>query len=138
MADFRAAAVRHFSDGDVLCAASRYANASQLWAYGAECTLKAILLKMGHLKLDAKGKPDKDAHRKHINDPGNPLIGAYISTLGGHTDYALPNRASWFEAWNINQRYESGAAVAAAHVAHRGDKQVFARLLGKAHENGHA
>lgn len=137
MPDYRAAAMRHFLDGDLLSAQNRPANACQLWAYGAECALKAILLRQNFLQLDANGKPT-GMYRKHINDPGNPLLGAYLAALGGHVDYALPARSSWFAGWTIDQRYEDGTSVATAHTIHRNDKAVFQHLLLKAVQNGDA
>lgn len=138
MPNYLAAATRHFSDGDHLSAASRVVNASQLWAYGAECAMKAILLKLNHLQLDANGKPVDKAHCKHINDLNNPLIGAFSAALSGHAAYVLPAQPSWFANWDINERYEDGTAVAASHAAHSADKQVFQTILQKALKNGHA
>lgn len=138
MPDYLAAARRHFSDGDHLAADGRHVNASQLWAYGAECAMKAILLKLNHLQLDTTGKPIKQSHRKHINDSGDPLIAAFCAAMSGHVDYLLPAQASWFAGWDINQRYEDGAAVATSHTAHIADKRVFQTILQKAFENGHA
>lgn len=138
MPDYLAAARRHFSDGDHLAAVGRHVNASQLWAYGAECTMKAILLKLNLLKLDAKGKPLAKDHCKHINDPGDPLIAAFCAAMSGHVDYLLPAQTCWFMGWDINQRYEDGTAVAASHAAHSVDKQTFQTILHKAIENGHA
>jgi len=100
--------------------------------------MKAILLKLNHLQLDANGKPLHKAHCKHINDPNNPLIGSFTAALSGHADYVLPAQQSWFANWDINERYEDGAAVVASHAAHTADKQVFQTILQKAFENGHA
>lgn len=136
MLDYLAAARRHLSDGDYLSAAGRRANASQLWAYGAECAMKAILLKLGHLRLK-DGKPEDKAHRKHINDPGDPLVADFVSSMSGRAAYMLPSLPI-FVGWTINERYEDGSTAAANHASHANDKRVFQHILEEALKNGHA
>lgn len=78
MPDFSAAARRHLDDGDLLYEQSRFPNAVQLWAYGAECTLKALACKQNLFKVDAKGKPPRSftLHLNQIKD-GADLLSLY-------------------------------------------------------------
>lgn len=95
MPDFLAAAHRHFDDGDMLHNALREPNAVQLWAYGAECTLKAIALKQGHTQIDSKGKPT-NKFGQHLNQAVQnvpDLLSLYNASQSGTSALMGPQTA---------------------------------------------
>ena len=111
MPDFFAAAHRHLADGDYLNLAARNPNAVQLWAYAAECILKAIAYKQGHFTLGADGKPlaGFGLHINQISKSGQTLLSLYNAAQTGPDALLGPSTA--FAGWTINARYEDGAQL---------------------------
>ncbi|MCY1247853.1 hypothetical protein D9M72_612250 [compost metagenome] len=112
MPDFYTAANRHFNDGDHLHASNRVPNAVQLWAYGAECTLKAIALKQKHFSLSASGRPDNGfaIHIDRVDTAGQQeLLSLYNAMQSGPNGIAGPISA--FQGWKIDARYETGSQL---------------------------
>jgi hypothetical protein len=101
--DFRDASARHLEDAKLLETQSRLANADHLYGVSAECSLKCIMLGLGH-PPDAVGAPT--GHRDHIN----VLLANFQVWASGLLDAShlamLPNSAA-FAQWNVNQRYWS-------------------------------
>jgi hypothetical protein len=131
MPDFLAAARRHFDDGDILHNQLREANAVQLWAYGAECTLKAIAVKQGHTQLGPKGKPN-NKFGQHLNqaDPSAPdLLSLYNASQSGTSALMGPQTA--FVGWEISARYEDGSQLHPIEN-YALDASVFRNLLNAA------
>ncbi len=100
--DFRDASQRHFEDGEFLEAQGRLANADHLFGFSAECSLKAIMLGIGHRKAAAGDWPE--GHRDHVN----ALWSGFQSFAQGLLDakYAAhvpPTNP--FSTWHANQRY---------------------------------
>lgn len=128
MPDFSAAARRHLDDGDLLYEQSRFPNAVQLWAYGAECTLKALALKQNIFKLDFKDKPPKNfaLHLNQIKD-GADLLSLYNAAQTGTSP--LPGPASAFVGWDIHARYEDGSQLLPGIAQYAADAHCFRRLL---------
>lgn len=128
MPDFFAAAQRHLDDGDLLYQQSRGPNAVQLWAYGAECTLKAIALKQQHFQLTPKGKPTGD-FTQHLNQSVKnvpDLLSLYNATQTGTSALMGPTTA--FVGWDINARYEDGAQLQPV-AQYAVDARCFRNLL---------
>ena len=131
MPDFLAAAHRHFDDGDILHNQLREAHAVQLWAYGAECTLKAIAVKQGHTQIDSKGKPN-NKFGQHLNqaDPSVPdLLSLYNASQSGTSALMGPQTA--FVGWEISARYEDGSQLQPV-AQYAQDASVFRSLLNAA------
>lgn len=131
MPDFLAAAHRHFDDGDFLHNELREPNAVQLWAYGAECTLKAIALKQGHTQISSKGKPTNN-FAQHLNQttPNVPdLLSLYNASQSGTFTLLGPQTA--FAGWDINARYEDGSQLRPI-AEYALDASVFRNLLNAA------
>lgn len=128
MPDFFAAARRHLNDGDFLYEHSRLPNAVQLWAYGAECTLKALALKQRHFEIDSKGKPPRD-YALHLNQTKNgaDLLSLYNAAQTGTS--SLPGPATAFVGWDINARYEDGCQLQPGMAQYALDALCFRRLL---------
>jgi hypothetical protein len=111
MPDFFAAAQRHLDDGDFLHKNLRAPNAVQLWAYGAECTLKALASKQKHFEIDPKGKPTKNfgQHLNQIKKDVADLLSLYNAVQTGTSALMGPETA--FLGWDINARYEDGTQL---------------------------
>lgn len=131
MLDFLAAAHRHLDDGDFLNKELREPNAVQLWAYGAECALKAIALKQGLTQIDSKGKPT-NKFGQHLNQtiPNVPdLLSLYNASQSGTTALLGPQTA--FAGWDISARYEDGSQLQPI-AQYASDASVFRNLLNAA------
>lgn len=124
MDNFYAAARRHFAAADVLYDnGSQAIEASHLYAYAAECVLKAI--------LEKQGKPNI---RSHINDhlapkPRANLVNEYQISQCGRSAKPLPARGEWFKNWTINARYSDGNEIVPHLTAHKQDANIFRRYL---------
>jgi hypothetical protein len=102
--DFYNAFHRHWNDAEYLLNDSRWGNASQLYAYSAECGLKCLMAAFG-MKLDSTGAPgDKD--KVHANEIWDRYE-AY-STGAGAAHYSLPS-VNPFTGWHISDRYANDA-----------------------------
>ena len=129
MPNFYAAAKRHFDDGDHLNATSRVPSAVQLWAYGAECTLKAIAQKQGHFSLTATGKPTSgfDIHLDKLDAVNQQrLLSLYNAKQTGPNAIVGPSSA--FPAWTIAARYEDGGQLQPVSF-YSGDVAIFRSML---------
>ena len=140
MLNFFAAAQRHLNDGDFLHQHERHANAVQLWAYGGECTLKALALKQNLFSIDANnGKPKtveangKPSYKfaQHLNEDKNPdLLSLYNAKQTGTTALMGPQTA--FAGWDINARYEDGSHLQAKIDEYKSDAAFFRTMLNSA------
>lgn len=128
MPDFFAAARRHLNDGDFLHQHARHTNAVQLWAYGGECTLKAIALQQGHFQMDKNGKPNKGfgLHLNQIKE-GSDLLSLYNAAQTGTSILMGPTTA--FVDWNINERYEDGSKLLTKLDDYKRDASFFRNML---------
>lgn len=128
MPDFLAAARRHLDDGDLLYQQSRIPNAVQLWAYGAECTLKALALKQNHFKVGPKDMPT-NGFGLHINQikKGSDLLSLYNAAQTGTS--ALMGPATAFVGWDINARYEDGSQLQPGIAQYVKDAGEFRNML---------
>jgi hypothetical protein len=137
MVNFYSASKRHFNDGNLLAQNNRLINATHLWAYGAECLLKAILEKQGHLTLKNSGRP-RAPYALHINQQaGNPttnLLSLYNALQTGTNALIAPNQA--FSGWTIDQRYEDDPEIVNLHTIFAQDAQIFQMLHMQAIKNG--
>ena len=135
MPNFLAAAQRHMDDGDFLHQDSRIPNAVQLWAYGAECTLKAIALKQNLFQLDADNKPQKPfaIHLNQTAAGGSTLLSLYNAAQSGTAALLGPSTA--FVGWDINARYEDGSHLQTV-TAYLADANRFRQMLMTARATG--
>lgn len=132
MPDFLAAARRHLDDGDFLHQNARHTNAVQLWAYGGECTLKAIALKQGCFQIGPKGKPTNN-FGQHINQNVKDvpdLLSLYNASQTGTAALMGPSTA--FVGWEISLRYEDGSQLQPNIAQFVADAGYFRNLLNKA------
>jgi hypothetical protein len=136
MPDFFFAATRHFNDGDHLHQSARIPNAVQLWAYGAECALKAIALKQNHFSLNSSGRPT-NGFAIHLDrmDSANQqeLLSLYNAMQSGPNGIVGP--ASAFQGWKIDARYETGSQLQPANI-YVSDANQFRALLNSAVAQG--
>lgn len=142
MPDFLAAARRHLDDGDFLHQHSRMPNAVQLWAYGAECTLKALALKQNLFALDTNsGKPKtveadgKPSYKfaQHLNENKNDrpdLLSLYNAAQTGPSSVMGPSTA--FTGWDIKDRYEDGTQLQPKIDEYKSDAAFFRTMLNSA------
>ncbi len=124
MENFYAAARRHFDAADLLYQSGAQAiEASHLYAYAAECVLKAVL-----------ENQKKSNIRSHINDhllpkPKANLVNEYQNLQTGRNAKPLPLRSEWFKGWTVNARYSDGSEISAHLATHKQDAEVFRRFL---------
>ena len=127
MPNFYVAAGRHLDDGNLLYCHNRPVNATHLWAYGAECVLKAIAHKQGHFQL-VKDKPDSN-FGFHLNHHNTDLLSIYNATQSGPNTLLAPNSA--FVGWDVSARYEDGTQLQAIDLYVK-DAETFRKLLARA------
>jgi hypothetical protein len=110
--DFKNAAIRHFKDGELLYAHSRWANADQLYGLSSECILKHIIV---GLDPDSVNPVSGDfsrtsAHKKHLGnqntgrDLWNYFSVTFNEALLARSGYGMPD-VNCFGDWDIFQRY---------------------------------
>jgi hypothetical protein len=128
MPDYFSAARRHLGDGDFLYLHERHPNAVQLWAYGGECTLKAIAFKQGHFQVNQNGKPNS-GFGLHLNEVknGNNLISLYNAAQSGQNSIMGPTSA--FVGWDINARYDDGSHLLSNIAQYKNDAAFFLQML---------
>jgi hypothetical protein len=131
MPDFLVAARRHLDDGDFLHMALRKPNAVQLWAYGAECILKAIALKQGLTQIGSAGKPTNNfgQHLNQTNKNVPDLLSLYNASQTGTAALMGPQTA--FVGWDVSARYEDGSQLQPI-AQYALDATVFRNLLNTA------
>lgn len=99
--DFKDASARHLADAQLLQAQSRLANADHLYGVSAECSLKCIMVGLGH-PADGTGAPT--GHKDHIN----VLLAKFQVWASGLLDanhVAMLPAAAAFSQWGVYQRY---------------------------------
>ena len=134
MPDYFAAAQRHFDDGDFLHQHARHPNAVQLWAYGGECTLKAIALKQGYFQVGATGKPN-NKFGQHLNENSAlDLLSLYNAAQTGAAALMGPSTA--FVGWQVSVRYEDGSQLQPNVAQYAMDAACFRNLLNAAIAGG--
>ncbi len=113
--DFRDAAIRHLLDGHLLQAEGRWANADHLFGVSAECSLKAIMVGLGH-PTTRRGAP-RD-HQEHI-DALLPNFEVLANGLLDAKHLAMMPATGTFRQWSVHQRYwpRADARFTAANVA---------------------
>lgn len=129
MPDYFAAARRHLDDGDFLHQHARHPNAVQLWAYGGECTLKAIALQHGWFGINPKGKPTNH-FGQHINQTIKDvpdLLSLYNASQTGNDALMGPSTA--FVGWVVSMRYEDGSQLQAKLDDYKQDASFFRNML---------
>lgn len=132
MPDYFSAAQRHLDDGDFLYQHERHPNAVQLWAYGGECTLKAIALKQRHFQVGPSGKPS-NKFGQHLNETRNgasDLLSLYNAAQTGPNPLLGPNTA--FVGWEVGVRYEDGSQLLPNVTQYEKDAKIFRNLLASA------
>ena len=127
MPDFLDAARRHLDDGDFLFAHARNPNAVQLWAYGGECTLKALAFKQRLFQLGPNSKPT-NGFGLHLNQTkdGATLLSLYNAAQTGTSALMGPSTA--FVGWDVNARYEDGSQLHPV-AEYAADASHFRKLL---------
>ena len=113
--DFRDASTRHLLDAQLLEVEGRLANADHLFGVSAECSLKAIMIELGH-SADAVGAPE--GHRDHINEL-LPKFEVWADGLLDAKHLGMMPASDTFSGWDVAQRYwpESDARFATGNVA---------------------
>lgn len=128
-ADFFDAAKRHREDADCLYARGRLANADQLYGFGAECALKAIMEALG-MPVRPDGAPGESRHRVHIDRLWREFAAFSEGRVPGRYVSAFLDKNP-FDDWNVCQRYWPSQAISEKTVeCHRvGCQQVFGVLF---------
>ncbi len=113
--DFRDASSRHLLDGRLLQAEGRLANADHLFGVSAECSLKAIMIGLGHPTTPG-GAPQ--AHLDHI-DVLLPKFEVLANGLLDAKHVGMMPVTGTFSQWSVHHRYWSrtDARFTAANVA---------------------
>ncbi|MBT9098118.1 hypothetical protein KFZ76_10425 [Methylovulum psychrotolerans] len=123
--DFKNAAIRHFNDGELLYAHSRWANADQLYGLSSECVLKHIIARLDPDSVDPITGDflRVSRHKKHFDnqDPARDLW-KYFSNLFveqlaelARSGCVMPNE-NGFRNWDIFQRYAHGSCIDQQHT----------------------
>jgi hypothetical protein len=117
--DYVASARRHFEDARLLLEKGRQANAGQLFGFGMECGLKALLIACGVVPDETGSIPPKGKFRQHIpllSDridifgnliPNGPMAQIYLAKIPGR---------SQFHNWTVDHRYYREAAMPLASL----------------------
>lgn len=137
--DFAAAANRHFDAADYLHQGARLVEASHLYAYAAECVLKAIVQAQkhpgkfwGHLNEHTLPKPK-------LPKPKSDLVQAYQILQQGRSALPLalpvPSR-DFFQGWTVEARYQDASALQPFLTAHKQDAESFRQLFRQAYQQG--
>jgi hypothetical protein len=129
-ADYRDASERHFEDGILLESQGRYANADHVLGFSAECSLKAVMLGIGHPQARG-GWPD--GYATHVNY----LWSEFQSWAHGLLDanyVAYMDPGNPFSTWHVNQRYEgrqnfTDALVEGHKIAADGCRRLLKELI---------
>lgn len=134
-ADFLDAHGRHWDDAEYLFSAQRWANADHLYGMAAECGLKRLMLVFCMPFDTGKGRPDREADRKHADG----IWDRYESYRAGHhrgACYGLPP-GNPFDDWQTSQRYAPQNHFDRARVEpHRHGADLVRQLLKMASNEG--
>ena len=113
--DFRHAANRHYSDGDLLMANSRYANAGQLYGFTAECGIKWLLVWKGYPSDPVTGEivERKKKFRVHIHEliKNINMLSTYLEGRGASKYLAMIPSIRNFSDWKTDHRYYVDSAL---------------------------
>ena len=119
--DYKAAAIRHYRDAELLEDHKRVENADHHFGLAAECGLKEALTQMGGLRRE---------HRKwHIDQLWHKIQAKQFSKSFPKLASLVANR-DCFADWKISQRYGSDGEVPRANLERH--RKWTARLLGAA------
>ncbi len=99
--DFRDASNRHLLDGQLLEGEGRLANADHLFGVSAECSLKAIMIGLGH-PTTPSGAPQ--GHLDHI-DVLLPKFEVLANGLLDARHLSMMPASGTFGQWSVHQRY---------------------------------
>jgi hypothetical protein len=126
------AAVRHWTDAELLAKEKRMENADQLYGLSAECALKSALVLLPGFSSNAILH---DSYRKHVNELWNR-----INLQNGNVQKRYPglvkllDKDNPFEHWSIDQRYCADGAVSGQTLEEH--RNAARRLLGAVGLNG--
>lgn len=125
--DFADAHQRHWEDANLLYDHAKWANAAYLLGFSAECGLKAAMQALDWMPVDAKGKPEKSEHRRHIQDIWSIFEDLARDQLSAR--FALA-RANPFYDWSHHNRYANRCHVDPATVRrYRKGTQAVTRIM---------
>lgn len=99
--NYSESAIRHFQDSELLAKDSRWANASHLVGFAAECAVKYRLENL---------RPTAEA--PHVHFPS--LLAVARKHLNGRRDTALHTvlkMSALMDGWNVNDRYAADSSV---------------------------
>jgi hypothetical protein len=113
--DFRYAASRHYSDGDLLMANGRYANAGQLYGFTAECGIKWLLVLKGYPSDSVTGEivERKRKFRAHIHEliKNINMLTTFLEGRGASKYLAMIPSIGNFSDWKTDHRYYFESAL---------------------------
>lgn len=139
-ADFLDAHFRHLKDAGLLYSNERWANASHLYGFAAECGLKALMAKMAPQKWPLGGKPIDADDRCHINEEKKANTwDRYQTYLSGSSApaYSLPASPNPFGNWDASDRYAKQTHFSDGSITtHKQGAERVAALIRTAQDNG--
>ena len=132
--DFIDAAQRHWNDAEHLAAAMRWPNADQLYAFTAECALKAVMAGLG-MKVRPDGSPERP-YRIHIDKLWSEFH-TLANGTGASTYAAMLAGQNPFHDWSVDQRYWHSSSVTAVQAQlHRRGAETAKQVLNQARIDG--
>ncbi len=114
--DYLDAFERHSHDAEILYQRARWANADHLFGVSAECGLKAVMLALDILRLDHRGRPQRD-YQVHIDELWNKFTSLGAGSQAGKYIGLIPNQNP-FSNWRIEQRYAPASSITQS-IAHQ-------------------
>lgn len=114
--DFRHAAGRHYSDGNLLWANNRHANAGQLYGFTAECGIKWLLAWNGYPSDPKTGDIEKEKKKKfraHIHEliKNIHMLNTFLEGRGASKYLAMIPNIRKFSDWKTDHRYYVDSAL---------------------------
>ena len=142
--NYKEAASRHFRDANFLWDTgdpTRFLNASQLYGFSAECSLKAVLVGLG---LPVKADGGVKDHKKYGHLPylWNEFSLYATGALGAHylaVATPVPPATGHFDTWKVSDRYAENSIAATRQAEfddHRKSSIDLIALLELAIEDG--
>lgn len=142
--NYKESAFRHYRDAEFLWASAdpkRFLNASQLFGFSGECSLKAVLVGLG-LPTKPNGTVSDTKLYSHLPRLWNQFalfasgsVGAQYLAIASPS----PTLPDPFSTWDVNDRYgpnTTGAVRNAEFLSHRESAKDFIALLELAIEDG--